>query len=81
MNITLWIGLGLIAGGAASRILDDTVKESLLDILLGVVGALFAGFLLFEFGTQRPGINLFQIFILILSSIFFIWMRNNIRTR
>lgn len=81
MNIVMWIGLGLIAGGIASRVLDDTVEESLKDIFLGIIGSLFAGFLLFEIGNYRPGINLFQIFILCLSSIFFIWVHNNIRTR
>jgi uncharacterized membrane protein YeaQ/YmgE (transglycosylase-associated protein family) len=45
------------------------------------VGALFAGFLLSELAAPRPGINIFQIFILMLSSVFFILIRNNIRTR
>jgi len=81
MNITMWIGIGLITGGFASRLLDDTVKETLFDIVLGVVGALFAGFLLSELAAPKPGINIFQIFILLLSSIFFILIRNNIRTR
>lgn len=81
MNVLMWMGLGLLAGGFASRFFDDTVEDSLLDIMLGVIGALFTGFLLYEFGGRQAGIDIFQVFTLLLSSVFFILVRKNIRTR
>ena len=77
----LWVGLGLVAGGVASRILDESVQETLLDIVLGVIGALFAGILLYEFGNSHSTFNIFQIAVLALSSIVFIWIRNSIKTK
>ncbi|MEO6509208.1 MAG: hypothetical protein ABIO02_04595 [Patescibacteria group bacterium] len=81
MNILMWIGIGLLAGGLASRILDDSPEDTLVDILLGVTGSLFSGFLLYELGTRPGGFNLFQVLVLLLSSVLFIWVRNSIKTR
>lgn len=80
MNILLWLGIGLIAGGFASRYLDDSLEETILDIFLGVVGALFSGYLFYKLGTPRPEINLFQLFTIILSAIVVIWFRNNLKS-
>ena len=81
MNILLWLGLGLIAGGAASRILDDRTGDALFDIFLGIVGSMFSGFLLYTLGTQQNSINVFQIFTVILSSVLFIWTMRSIKSR
>jgi uncharacterized membrane protein YeaQ/YmgE (transglycosylase-associated protein family) len=79
MNILLWTGLGLIAGGFASRYLDDSLEYTLLDIVLGVVGAFMAGYLMYNLGNTINGINLFQLFTTFLSACTLIWIGKSIR--
>ncbi len=51
MSIIGWIVLGLIAGFIASKIVNREGAGFLLDIVLGVVGALVGGFILNAFGA------------------------------
>jgi uncharacterized membrane protein YeaQ/YmgE (transglycosylase-associated protein family) len=78
MNILLWIGLGLMAGGIASRFLDDTLEETLLDIFLGVVAAILSGFLMYKINATNSSIDMIQIFTVVLASIVLFGIRNNI---
>ncbi len=50
-----WIVLGLIAGFIGSKIVNNTGQGLLVDILLGVVGAVVGGFLFNQFGD--PGVS------------------------
>jgi uncharacterized membrane protein YeaQ/YmgE (transglycosylase-associated protein family) len=50
MSIIAWIVLGLISGFIASKIVNRTGEGVLLDILLGIVGAVVGGFLFNQFG-------------------------------
>jgi uncharacterized membrane protein YeaQ/YmgE (transglycosylase-associated protein family) len=50
MSIIAWIVLGLISGFIASKIVNRTGEGVLLDILLGVVGAVVGGFIFNSFG-------------------------------
>ena len=45
MGIIAWLILGLISGFIASKIVNKTGEGLVLDIVLGVVGALVGGFL------------------------------------
>ena len=45
MSIFAWIILGLISGFIASRIVNHSGQGMLLDVVLGVVGAVVGGFL------------------------------------
>ena len=53
MSFLAWIVLGLIAGFIGSKIVNNSGQGLLLDILLGVVGAVVGGFLFNQFG--QPG--------------------------
>jgi uncharacterized membrane protein YeaQ/YmgE (transglycosylase-associated protein family) len=55
MSILAWMVLGLIAGFVASKIVNKTGEGVVLDIALGVVGALAGGWLLNQFG--QPGVT------------------------
>ena len=46
MSIIAWVVLGLVAGFIGSRIVNKTGEGVVLDIVLGIVGALVGGFLL-----------------------------------
>jgi uncharacterized membrane protein YeaQ/YmgE (transglycosylase-associated protein family) len=55
MSLLSWIVLGLIAGFIASRIINRTGEGVIVDILLGIVGAVVGGWLFRLFGM--PGVN------------------------
>jgi uncharacterized membrane protein YeaQ/YmgE (transglycosylase-associated protein family) len=65
MSILSWILLGLIAGFIGSKIFNSASQGWLLDIVLGVVGAVVGGFLFSVFGAE--GVTGFNIYSLILS--------------
>ena len=51
MSIIGWLVLGLIAGFIASKIVNRKGEGFLLDIVLGIVGALVGGFIFNAFGA------------------------------
>lgn len=55
MSLFSWIVLGLIAGFIASKIVNRTGEGVIVDILLGIVGAIVGGWLFRLFGM--PGVN------------------------
>ncbi len=65
MGILLFLVLGLIAGWLASVIMKtDAQQGPLWDIILGIVGALFGGFLFNLFGvTGVTGFNIYSILV------------------
>ncbi len=60
MNILLWILLGAIAGWLASVVMKTRKEQGLLmDIVVGIVGAILGGWLFGLFGAQGvTGFNL-----------------------
>ena len=60
MSLIGWIVLGLICGFIASKIVNKAGEGVLLDIILGVVGAVVGGWLFHTFGM--PGVTGFNIY-------------------
>ena len=59
MSILAWIVLGLIAGFIGSKIVNNSGQGVILDIILGVVGAVVGGWLFGIFGGSGvTGLNL-----------------------
>lgn len=70
MSILAWIILGLISGFIASKIVNKRGEGILLDIVLGIVGALFGGWIFAAIGhTGVTGVNLYSIFVSIIGAI------------
>ena len=65
MGIILWIVFGLIAGFIASKLVNNSGEGIILDIVLGVVGAVIGGFIFNAFGAA--GVNGFNIWSLMVS--------------
>src|SRR5271155_699566 len=64
MSIIIWIAFGLIAGFVASRLVNHTGSGALLDIVLGVVGAVVGGFLFNTVGAVGvTGFNVWSLFV------------------
>jgi uncharacterized membrane protein YeaQ/YmgE (transglycosylase-associated protein family) len=51
MSVIGWIILGLIAGFIGSKVVDRTDQGILLDIVLGVPGAIVSGFIFSAVGS------------------------------
>jgi uncharacterized membrane protein YeaQ/YmgE (transglycosylase-associated protein family) len=61
MSIIAWIILGLIAGFVASKIVNRTGEGVILDVLLGIGGAVVGGWLFHVFGMSGvTGLNLYS---------------------
>lgn len=77
MNIILWMILGLLAGWLASVIMKtDSEQGPLIDMILGVIGAVVGGFVMNLFGTSGvTGFNLYSLIVATLGAILLIWVR------
>lgn len=70
MSILAWIVLGLIAGFISSKIVNRSGEGFVLDIVLGVVGAVVGGWLMAAFGGEGVnGFNLYSIFVAVLGAV------------
>lgn len=73
MSIIAWIVLGLIAGFVASKIVNHTGEGMLLDIVLGVVGAVVGGWLFNTFGMPGvTGLNVYSLLVAVAGAVVFL---------
>jgi uncharacterized membrane protein YeaQ/YmgE (transglycosylase-associated protein family) len=70
VSIIGWILLGLIAGFIASKIVNKAGEGVVMDIVLGIVGAMVGGFLFAQFGAIGvTGFNLYSMFVAVIGAI------------
>ncbi len=73
MSILAWIVLGLIAGFIGSKVVNKSGEGIILDILLGIVGAVIGGYLFNTFGAHGvTGLNLYSLFVAVVGSVIFL---------
>jgi len=82
MSVLGWILLGLIAGFIGSKIVNHTGQGLLLDIVLGIVGAVVGGFLFTAVGaTGITGFNLYSMFVAVVGAVIVLWGYHAIASR
>ncbi len=82
MSIIAWIVLGLVAGFIASKVVNKSGDGMLIDILLGVVGAVVGGWLFNTFGMAGvTGLNLYSILVAAVGAIVFLVIYHAITRR
>jgi len=70
MSILAWIVLGLIAGFVASKIINKRGEGLLLDIILGIIGAVVGGWLFHAFGAAGvTGLNLYSLLVAVVGAV------------
>ena len=81
MSILSWIVLGLIAGFIASKLVNRTGEGILLDIALGIVGAVIGGYLtsLLGIGAGVTGVNIPSLIVAILGAVVFLVVYHALR--
>ncbi len=80
MSLLAWIVLGLIAGFLGSKIVNSSGEGVLLDIVLGIVGAVIGGWLFNRFGAVGvTGLNLYSILVAAVGSVVLLVVYHAIR--
>jgi uncharacterized membrane protein YeaQ/YmgE (transglycosylase-associated protein family) len=70
MSFLAWIVLGLIAGFIASKIVNKQGEGFLLDVVLGIVGAVVGGWLFGLLGASGvSGVNLYSLLVAVAGAI------------
>jgi uncharacterized membrane protein YeaQ/YmgE (transglycosylase-associated protein family) len=80
MSLFAWLLLGLISGFIASHLVNHRGEGMVLDILLGIVGAVVGGWLFHLFG--EPGVtqlNLSSIIVSVVGAVVFLFIYHTIR--
>jgi uncharacterized membrane protein YeaQ/YmgE (transglycosylase-associated protein family) len=73
MSFIAWIVLGLVAGFIASKIVNKSGEGMILDIILGIVGAVLGGYLFQTFGMAGvTGLNVYSILVAVVGAVLFL---------
>ena len=83
MGIISWIILGLIAGFIGSKIVNKSGSGILMDIVLGIVGAVVGGYLSTAIlgGPGISGFNFTSILVAIAGTVAVLWVYYNVLGR
>ncbi|HEX4641816.1 MAG TPA: GlsB/YeaQ/YmgE family stress response membrane protein [Candidatus Acidoferrales bacterium] len=80
MSFLAWIILGLIAGFVGSKLVNKSGEGLILDILLGVIGAVVGGWLFGKFGVAGvTGLNLYSILVAVVGSVIVLLLYHMVR--
>jgi uncharacterized membrane protein YeaQ/YmgE (transglycosylase-associated protein family) len=77
-NLIYWVVVGLIAGWAAGKIMKGGGYGTIMDIVLGIVGAVVGGWLLGMLGISAGGL-IGTILVAIVGAVFLIWLSRMIK--
>ena len=70
MSIIGWIILGLVSGYIASKLVNRRGEGIILDIVLGIVGAIVGGWLFSFFGAAGvTGFNLYSMVVAVIGAV------------
>ncbi|RWE64649.1 MAG: GlsB/YeaQ/YmgE family stress response membrane protein [Mesorhizobium sp.] len=74
MSILSWIILGAIAGFIGSKIVNKSGQGLVLDIVLGIIGAVVGGLIFSAFGASGvTGLNIYSLIVAVLGSVVVLW--------
>jgi uncharacterized membrane protein YeaQ/YmgE (transglycosylase-associated protein family) len=80
MSFIAWIILGLLAGFIGSKLVNKQGEGLVLDIMLGVVGALVGGWLFNRFGASGvTGLNLYSLLVAVVGAVVVLLVYHAIR--
>ena len=70
MGFIVWIIFGLIAGFIASRIVNKQGESFVVDLILGIIGAVVGGFLFQTFGfAPVTGFNFYSLIVAVVGAV------------
>jgi len=82
MSILAWIILGLLAGFIGSKLVNKTGEGVVLDVVLGIVGAVVGGFVFNRFGASGvSGLNVYSLLVAVVGAVLLLVAYHAIRRR
>lgn len=82
MSILAWIVLGLLAGFIGSKLINKTGEGVVIDIALGIAGAVVGGFLFNRFGASGvTGLNIYSLLVAVVGAVLLLVVYHMIRRR
>jgi uncharacterized membrane protein YeaQ/YmgE (transglycosylase-associated protein family) len=80
MSFLAWIVLGLVAGFIGSKIVNKSGEGVLMDIVLGILGAVAGGWLFNQFGHMGvTGLNLYSLIVAVIGAVVLLVIYHAIR--
>src|SRR5262245_14706408 len=78
MSVISWLLLGLVAGFVGSRLYGSSGQGLLLDVVLGIVGAVVGGLIFSFFGaTGVTGFNFWSLIVAVIGSLAVLYVYHN----
>ncbi len=75
MSIIGWIVLGLIAGFIGSKIVNNSGQGMIMDIVLGIIGAIVGGLIFTFFGASGvTGFNIYSLVVAVIGAVVVLWI-------
>jgi uncharacterized membrane protein YeaQ/YmgE (transglycosylase-associated protein family) len=70
MSIIAWLILGLVSGFIASKLVNKTGDGMVIDIILGIIGAIAGGWLFNRFGMSGvTGLNIYSMLVSVVGAV------------
>jgi uncharacterized membrane protein YeaQ/YmgE (transglycosylase-associated protein family) len=70
MSFLAWIVLGLISGFIASKLVNKSGEGFVMDVILGIIGALVGGWLFNTFGMAGvTGVNIYSMVVAVIGAV------------
>ena len=80
MSLFGWLLLGLLAGFIASHLVNHRGEGMILDMLLGIVGAIVGGWLAYMFGFAGvTRLNLYSLIVAVVGSVVILFVYHAVR--
>jgi uncharacterized membrane protein YeaQ/YmgE (transglycosylase-associated protein family) len=80
MSILAWVVLGLVAGFIGSKIVNKSGEGILMDIVLGILGAVAGGWLFNQFGHSGvTGLNIYSLVVAVIGAVILLVIYHAIR--
>ena len=82
MSIIGWIIFGVIAGFIASKIVNKQGEGIIVDLVLGVIGAVVGGWLFEKFGYEGvSGFNIYSMIVAVIGAVIVLFIYHMITGR
>lgn len=81
MGFISWIIVGLIAGWLTGKIMGGPGKGALMDIIIGLLGAVAGGFLVSLLGLRPEGGFIYTIIVAVIGAVVLTWVYRKVTAR